>query len=184
MPSPRPAPRRGTSLAERIAGADIVVTSYALLRIDFERYAQLDWSGLILDEAQFVKNHQSKIYQCARRLNVPFKLAITGTPMENNLIELWALLSIAAPGLFPSPERFRDYYARPIERDGQADLLGQLRRRIKPLVKRRTKELVAADLPAKQEQVLEVDLHPRHRRALPDPPAARAAEDTRPASTT
>ncbi len=156
--------RRGTSLAEHIAGADVIVTSYALLRIDFERYAQLDWSGLILDEAQFAKNHQSKIYQCARRLNVPFKLAITGTPMENNLMELWALLSIAAPGLFPSPERFRDYYARPIERDGQADLLGQLRRRIKPLVKRRTKELVAADLPAKQEQVLEVDLHPRHRR--------------------
>ena len=140
------------------------MTSYALLRIDFDRYAQLDWSGLILDEAQFAKNHQSKIYQCARRLNAPFKLAITGTPMENNLMELWALLSIAAPGLFPSPERFRDYYARPIERDGQADLLGQLRRRIKPLVKRRTKELVAADLPAKQEQVLEVDLHPRHRR--------------------
>ncbi len=156
--------RRGTSLAEHIAGADVVVTSYALLRIDFDRYAELGWSGLILDEAQFAKNHQSKIYQCARRLAAPFKLAITGTPMENNLMELWALLSIAAPGLFPRPERFRDYYARPIERDGQADLLGQLRRRIKPLVMRRTKELVAADLPAKQEQVLEVDLHPRHRR--------------------
>ena len=156
--------RRGTSLAELTAGADIVVTSYALLRIDFERYAQLDWSGMILDEAQFAKNHHSKIYQCARRLSAPFKLAITGTPMENSLMELWALLSIAAPGLFPSPDRFRDYYARPIERDGQADLLAQLRRRIKPLVKRRTKELVAADLPAKQEQVLEVELHPRHRR--------------------
>ena len=156
--------RRGTSLAEHIADADIVVTSYALLRIDFDRYAQLDWSGLILDEAQFAKNHQSKIYQCVRRLTAPFKLAITGTPMENNLMELWALLSIAAPGLFPRPERFRDYYARPIERDGQADLLAQLRRRIRPLVKRRTKELVAADLPAKQEQVLEVDLHPRHHR--------------------
>jgi SNF2 family DNA or RNA helicase len=156
--------RRGTSLAEHIAGADVVVTSYALLRIDFDRYAELGWSGLILDEAQFAKNHQSKIYQCARRLTAPFKLAITGTPMENNLMELWALLSIAAPGLFPRPERFRDYYARPIERDGQADLLGQLRRRIKPLVMRRTKELVAADLPPKQEQVLEVDLHPRHRR--------------------
>jgi len=158
------AARRGISLAELVAGADVVVTSYALLRIDFDRYAELGWSGLILDEAQFAKNHQSKIYQCARRLPAPFKLAITGTPMENNLMELWALLSIAAPGLFPRPERFRDYYARPIERDGQADLLGQLRRRIRPLVKRRTKELVAADLPAKQEQVLEVDLHPRHKK--------------------
>ena len=56
------------------------------------------------------------MYQCARRLAAPFKLAITGTPMENNLMELWSLLSITAPGLFPSPERFREYYAKPIER--------------------------------------------------------------------
>jgi superfamily II DNA or RNA helicase len=156
--------RRGRPLAEVIAGADVVVTSYALLRIDCDRYAELGWSGLILDEAQFAKNHQSRIYQCARRVPAPFKLAITGTPMENNLMELWSLLSITAPGLFPSPGRFRDYYARPIEAGGQAELLGQLRRRIRPLVKRRTKELVAPDLPAKQEQVLEVELSPRHRR--------------------
>ncbi|MGE5289803.1 MAG: SNF2-related protein [Micromonosporaceae bacterium] len=158
------AARRGQPLAETVADADVVVTSYTLLRIEFDAYAALDWSGLILDEAQCVKNHQSKIYQCARRLSAPVKFAITGTPMENNLMELWSLLSITAPGLFPNPERFRDYYARPIERQGQAELLGQLRRRIKPLVKRRTKEQVAADLPAKQEQVLEVDLHPRHRK--------------------
>jgi hypothetical protein len=156
--------RCGQELAEVIAGADVVVTSYALLRIDIDRYSALSWAGLILDEAQFAKNHQSRIYQCARRLGAPFKLAITGTPMENNLMELWSLLSITAPGLFPSPARFREYYARPIEKGGQAELLGQLRRRIKPLMKRRTKELVAADLPAKQEQVLEVDLHPRHRK--------------------
>ena len=79
-------------------------------------------------------------------------------------MELWSLLSITAPGLFPHPARFRDYYARPIEKQGDAELLAQLRRRIKPLVKRRTKEQVAADLPAKQEQVLEVELHPRHRK--------------------
>ncbi len=79
-------------------------------------------------------------------------------------MELWSLLSITAPGLFPNPARFRDYYARPIERQGDAELLAQLRRRIRPLVKRRTKEQVAADLPEKQEQVLEVELHPRHRK--------------------
>ena len=78
-------------------------------------------------------------------------------------MELWSLLSITAPGLFPDPSRFREYYARPIERQGDAGLLAQLRRRIRPLVKRRTKEQVAADLPDKQEQVLEVDLHPRPR---------------------
>jgi len=156
--------RRGQSLAEAIAGADVVVTSYTLFRIDFDAYADIAWSGLILDEAQFTKNHQSKIYQCARRLPAPFKLAITGTPMENNLMELWSLLSITSPGLFPNPTRFRDYYGQPIEKRGDAELLGQLRRRIKPLVQRRTKEQVAADLPAKQEQVLEVELHPKHRK--------------------
>ena len=156
--------RRGQDLADIIAGADVVVTSYTLFRLDNDAYATTAWSGLILDEAQFTKNHQSKIHQCARRLAAPFKLAITGTPMENNLMELWSLLSITAPGLFPSPTRFRDHYARPIEKQADAERLGQLRRRIKPLMKRRTKELVAADLPPKQEQVLEVELEPRHRR--------------------
>ena len=155
--------RRGQPLGEVIAGADAVVTSYTLLRLDIDAYAAVDWSGMILDEAQYAKNHQSKIYQCTRRVRAPFKVAVTGTPMENNLMELWSLLSITAPGLFPSPARFRDYYAKPIER-GHPELLGQLRRRIRPLVMRRTKEQVAADLPAKQEQILEIDLHPRHRK--------------------
>ena len=156
--------RRGQDLDDVIAGADIVVTSYTLFRLDADAYASVAWSGLLLDEAQFVKNHQSRIYQCARQLPAPFKLAITGTPMENNLMELWSLLSITAPGLFPSPTRFREHYARPIEKQTDPELLARLRRRIKPLVKRRTKEQVAADLPAKQEQVLEVELDPRHRR--------------------
>jgi hypothetical protein len=156
--------RSGADLAEVIAGADVVVTSYTLLRLDFGAHLAAEWSGLILDEAQYTKNHQSKIYQCARRLRAPFKVAITGTPMENNLMELWSLLSITAPGLFPNPARFRDYYARPIEKQGDTELLAQLRRRIRPLLKRRTKEQVAADLPEKQEQVLEVELHPRHRK--------------------
>ncbi|HEY3607638.1 MAG TPA: SNF2-related protein [Pseudonocardiaceae bacterium] len=156
--------RSGRTLDELVAGADVVVTSYTLFRLDFAAYAEISWAGLILDEAQYVKNHQSKSYQCARRLPTRFKIAITGTPMENNLMELWSLLSITAPGLFPHPSRFRDYYAQPIEKRGDTELLGRLRRRIKPLIKRRTKEQVAADLPAKQEQVLDVELHPRHRR--------------------
>ncbi|HEV2377022.1 MAG TPA: SNF2-related protein [Streptosporangiaceae bacterium] len=158
------AARRGEPLGGTIAGADVVVTSYTLLRIDFADYGEFDWSGLILDEAQYIKNHQSKTHTCARRLRAPFKAAITGTPMENNLMELWSLLSVTAPGLFPNQARFRKYYAQPIETQGNAELLAQLRRRIRPLVKRRTKEQVAADLPPKQEQVLEVDLHPRHRK--------------------
>jgi SNF2 family DNA or RNA helicase len=79
-------------------------------------------------------------------------------------MELWSLLSITAPGLFPSPTRFREMYARPIERQRDAELLARLRRRIRPLVRRRTKEQVAPELPAKQEQVLTVELDARHRR--------------------
>jgi superfamily II DNA or RNA helicase len=156
--------RRGGTLSDVIDGADAVVTSYTLLRLDFEAFGSREWSGLFLDEAQYVKNYQSKAYQCARRVPAGFKVAITGTPMENNLMELWSLLSVTAPGLFPNPERFREYYARPIEKSGNTELLAQLRRRIRPLIMRRTKEQVAADLPEKQEQVLEVELHPRHRR--------------------
>jgi superfamily II DNA or RNA helicase len=155
--------RAGTDLDELAADADIVVTSYTLFRLDFDAYAARTWSGLILDEAQYVKNHHAKTYQCARRLAAPFKLAITGTPMENNLMELWSLLSITAPGLFPNPTTFADFFAKPIEKTGDPELLALFRRRVKPLVKRRTKELVAAELPAKQEQVLDIELPPRHR---------------------
>ncbi|HEX6198531.1 MAG TPA: SNF2-related protein [Jiangellaceae bacterium] len=157
--------RRGRPLADILDDVDIVVTSYTLFRLDYDAdYSAATWSALILDEAQMVKNHQSKTYQAARKLAARFKLAITGTPMENNLMELWSLLSITAPGLFPSPTRFEEYYAKPIEKNRDGDLLAQLRRRIRPLVKRRTKEQVAGDLPPKQEQVLEVELHPKHRR--------------------
>jgi SNF2 family DNA or RNA helicase len=147
-----------------VAAADVVVTTYTLFRLDCDAYRQVAWGALILDEAQYVKNHRGKTYRCARELDAPFKLAITGTPMENNLLELWALLSITAPGLFPDPQQFAEHYARPIERGGDPERLARLRRRIKPLVKRRTKELVSAELPAKQEQTLTVELHPRHRK--------------------
>jgi superfamily II DNA or RNA helicase len=155
---------RSGRTVDEVAAADVVVTTYTLFRLDADAYRTVPWAGLILDEAQFVKNHQAKTYRCARQLAVPFKLAITGTPMENNLMELWSLLSITAPGLFPDPKRFAEQYARPIERRSDAGQLQRLRRRIKPLIKRRTKELVAGDLPAKQEQHLSVDLHPRHRK--------------------
>lgn len=156
--------KRATALASEMRDADVVVVSYAIFRLDFDEFDKHEFRGLVLDEAQFVKNHQSKAYGCARRLRASFKVAVTGTPMENNLMELWSLLSITAPGLFPSPKRFAEYYQRPIERDGDDERLALLRRRIAPFMLRRTKEDVAADLPPKQEQVLELDLHPRHRK--------------------
>ena len=158
------AKRRGRTLADEIGDADIVVTSYALFRLDFESYDSLDWSTLVLDEAQFVKNHQSVGYQCARKLRTPTKIALTGTPLENNLMELWSIMSIVCPGLFPSPTRFAEHFARPIERKGDNVRLAQLRRRVAPFMVRRTKEAVAADLPPKIEAITEVDLNPRHRK--------------------
>ena len=118
----------------------------------------------MLDEAQFVKNHQSKAYQCARKLPAAFKLAITGTPLENNLMEFWALTSIVAPGLFSSPKRFAEYYQKPVEKNGDKGQLDKLRRRVRPLMMRRTKDQVIKDLPPKQEQILEVVLNPRHQK--------------------
>ena len=155
--------RRHVPLSDLAEGADILITSYALFRLEFPDYQELEWSGLILDEAQFVKNHQSKAHQCARLLSTPFKLAITGTPMENNLMELWSLTSITAPGLFPSPTRFANYYQQPIEKAMDSERLSQLRRRIRPFMLRRTKQQVVTDLPPKQEQVIELEMHPRHR---------------------
>ena len=161
-------------LADGWVGADIVVTSYTLFRLDFEAYQAHEWAGLVLDEAQFVKNHASRAHQAARDLRAPFKLAVTGTPMENNLMELWSLLAIVAPGLFPSSRRFAEDYVRPIAAASSAaqatpakhgaELLARLRRRIRPLIMRRTKELVAPELPPKQEQVLQIELAPRHRK--------------------
>ena len=156
--------KSGSDPAEAMAGADIVITSYALFRIDYEAYASKEWAGLVLDEAQFVKNHQSKAYQCARKLPAAFKLAITGTPLENNLMEFWALTSIVAPGLFSSPKRFAEYYQKPVEKNGDKAQLDKLRRRVRPLMMRRTKEQVIHDLPPKQEQILEVVLNPRHQK--------------------
>jgi SNF2 family DNA or RNA helicase len=140
-----------------------VVTSYTLLRLEQDDYVDLPWGGLVLDEAQTVKNHQSKTYQAVRRVETPFRLALTGTPIENRLMDLWSLLSIVAPGLYPWPQRFVELVANPVERLGDAAVLDRFRRRVRPFLLRRTKEAVASDLPAKQEQVLEVALTPRHR---------------------
>ena len=152
-----------SSLREVIGDADIVVTSYALIRLDTPSYSAISWSGLLLDEAQFAKNRHSTTYQRIRAIDVPFRLAITGTPLENDLMELWSILSIAAPGLFPSPSGFQDHYAKPIEKEGDRERLVQLQRRIRPLLLRRTKELVASDLPPKTEQVIEVELGKKQR---------------------
>jgi SNF2 family DNA or RNA helicase len=156
--------RRGTTLGDMAADVDVVITSYSLFRMEYDEYAAIEWAGLFLDEAQFAKNRHSQTYQRAKTLPVSFKVAMSGTPIENNLMELWSLLSIAAPGLFANPDRFGEYYRVPIEKQADPERLAQLRRRVRPLMLRRTKEQVASDLPDKQEQVLELDLNPKHKK--------------------
>jgi SNF2 family DNA or RNA helicase len=163
------APRRTRTLFELAGEADVLVTSYALFRLEYDDYEKVDWAGAFFDEAQVVKNASSQSFRRAKTLPVGWKVAITGTPMENHLGELWSLLSITAPGLLGSPESFGEYYRSVIERVGsdpehRAERLALLRRRIRPLLLRRTKEEVAADLPPKQEQVVELELAPRHAR--------------------
>ena len=110
----------------------------------------------------------------------PFRLALTGTPMENRLMELWSLLSIVAPGLYPWPQRFAELVANPVEQERRRGRCSTgSGARIRPFLLRRTKELVAADLPPKQEQVLEVAADPAAPQDLRHPPAARAADGAR-----
>ena len=170
-----------TPLAERIAGAHLVLTSYTLLRMDEDAYVSYaaglgseegpgtpGWGALLLDEAQFVKNTGTRAWSIARAMPARTKIAMTGTPLENNLMELWALLAIVADGLFPSARAFRDLYARPAESGEDpahaAATTARLRRRIRPLMLRRTKELVAAELPAKNDVRVNLPLAPGHRR--------------------
>lgn len=176
-----------TPLAERIAGAHLVLTSYTLLRMDEDAYTGYartlgsgvddstgerstpeGWGALLLDEAQFVKNTGTRAWSIARAMPARTKIAMTGTPIENNLMELWALLAIVADGLFPSARAFRDLYARPAESGEDpahaAATTARLRRRIRPLMLRRTKELVAAELPAKNDTRVNLPLAPGHRR--------------------
>ncbi|MGW9826386.1 SNF2 domain-containing protein/helicase-like protein/SWIM zinc finger [Brevibacterium pityocampae] len=156
--------KRKTTIAQEVGGADLVITSYAILRIDGQEFAELPWAGLILDEAQFVKNRSSRVHQAAKNVPAPFRFAITGTPMENSLADLWSLLAIAAPGLFPSFARFNAEYIKPIDSGNAPGRMVQLRKRIRPFMLRRTKELVASDLPEKQEHTTVVELAPKHRK--------------------
>jgi superfamily II DNA or RNA helicase len=165
--------RRDGSIADAARGADIVVTSYTLARLDAEEYAAAEWALLVLDEAQFVKNPSTKQHRAVASIPAGVTFAVTGTPMENSLGDLWALLKLTAPGLFASARKFRQDYIQPIEQgkvpeneeggEYRERRLERLRRRIRPLMLRRTKELVATDLPEKQEQLLHVELGPAHR---------------------
>lgn len=152
-PSLRHALWHGAERKERqdeLEDADVVVTSYALLRRDEELLATIDWRYVILDEAQQIKNPLSATARAAKRLKSDRRLALTGTPIENRLSEIWSIFDFVSPGLLGPLDKFEERYSRPIDA-GDKKTAERLRATIHPFILRRTKGEVAKDLPEKIE---------------------------------
>lgn len=149
-------PNRNQS-APDLEKADVMITSYALLRRDEELLQALDLRYVILDEAQHIKNPMSQTARSAKKLSSERRLALTGTPIENRLSELWSIFDFVSPGLLGQLKTFEERIARPIDR-GDMETAQRLRATIKPFVMRRLKSDVAADLPDKIEQEMIVPL--------------------------
>ncbi|HJK96118.1 MAG TPA: SNF2-related protein [Polyangiaceae bacterium LLY-WYZ-14_1] len=136
---------------DELPDADVVLTSYALLRRDGDLLQGLDLDYVILDEAQHIKNPLSTTARVAKKLQSAHRLALTGTPIENRLSEFWSIVDFVAPGLLGDLRTFEEKVARPIDR-GDEETAAKLRATIRPFVLRRTKEEVAPELPEKIEQ--------------------------------
>lgn len=144
---------------ETIGEYDVVITSYALARLDAETLAKHRFRSLVLDEAQNAKNPSSQIAKVVRALQADHRLALTGTPVENSLRDLWAIFAFLEPGLLGSEGAFRKRFEVPIA-NGDERAVSALRSRLEPFVLRRTKEDVARELPERTEVQLECDLSP------------------------
>lgn len=142
---------------------DLILTTYALLPRDVELLSQQPLHVLILDEAQYIKNPNSKAAQAARSLNARQRLCLSGTPLENHLGELWSLFHFLMPGWLGDSKQFNSNYRTAIEKQGNAERLQHLNARIKPFLLRRTKEEVATELPPKTEIIHWVELNDTQR---------------------
>ena len=154
--------------------ADVTLTTYALLRMDIDRLEAVPWNTVILDEAQAIKNPDSQVSRAAYRLDAQFRIAMTGTPVENRLEDLWSQLHFANPGLLGGRSDFQERWAAPIS-GGDEDTAAALRARIAPFVLRRRKQEVAKELPPRTDVVLHCELRDSER-AMYD--AIRAATQT------
>jgi SNF2 family DNA or RNA helicase len=145
-----------------LESANVIITSYALLRRDIDLLKNIELDYAILDEAQAIKNPLSATAQAAKELNASRRLALTGTPIENRLSEIWSIFEFVSPGLLPPLPKFEERYARPIDQ-GDSKAAARLRATIHPFILRRTKTEVAKDLPPKIEIDKVVDLAPDQR---------------------
>ncbi|MDA9830363.1 DEAD/DEAH box helicase [Akkermansiaceae bacterium] len=144
-----------------IPGADIVITSYAILRIDGEKFQNREFEIAILDEAQQIKNPEAQISKAAHRLNAKHRFALSGTPVENSLQDFWSIMEFALPGYLGPRKPFLDRFEKPLRRGEDPALARRLARKLKPVVLRRLKKEVAQDLPDRIEQVRYCDLAPK-----------------------
>ncbi|MBI2921099.1 MAG: SNF2 helicase associated domain-containing protein [Planctomycetes bacterium] len=152
-----------SKLLPRIPEHDLVLTTYGVLRRDAENLAAIPFRYAILDEAQQIKTSDSQTARAARQIRAEHRLCLSGTPIENNLYELWSQFRFLMPGLLGSEESFRERYGLPIHKSGDAEAMASLRRRVRPFILRRLKEEVARDLPPKTETLLHCELSPAHR---------------------
>ncbi len=142
--------------------ADVTLTTYSILRLDAAVLSARTWDAVVLDEAQAIKNPESQVARAAFGVKANFRLALSGTPLENRLEELWSLMHYANPGLLGGRRQFEERVARPIA-DGQPTAAEQLRRRLRPFILRRLKRDVAPELPPRTESVMHVSLDERER---------------------
>nr|MBW4043328.1 DEAD/DEAH box helicase [Acidobacteriota bacterium] len=144
---------RGTELAELLRTTDVVISTYGTAVRDAEELAGRDWHRLVLDEAQALKNSQSLTRRAIRGLPARHRIALTGTPLENRLSDLWSLMDVLNPGLLGSADAFRSRFAIPVERDGDPEAAELLRRITRPYLLRRVKTdpTIIDDLPEKIE---------------------------------
>ncbi len=166
---------------ERLGPGDVLVVSYGLLVRHAEELAQITFGTLILDEAQAIKNPATQRARAAGALQADFRVALTGTPVENRLAELWSLFRIIVPGLLGSWDRFRGRYASPIERERDPERQAALARLVRPFILRRVKGEVARELPARTEIRQEIELSPAERDLYEQVRHAVIAELGRPA---
>jgi superfamily II DNA or RNA helicase len=144
--------------------ADLVITSYGVLRSDIEFMSSIDWRVVAMDEAQTIKNAGSNTAESARRLKAEQRLALSGTPVENRLGELWAIMDFVNPRLLGTLRDFENRYEAPITHDGDALAAARLRAMVRPFVLRRTKREVLTELPPKEEVSRVVSLSPVQRK--------------------